>query len=69
MSAPKADGLTALETWVICCIINVFEMLAEYALLLKKILTNKTRKTKESLKNLVDFDLTSCPKITKVNQK
>ena len=69
MSAPKAEGLTALEIWVICCIINVFGVLAEYALLLKMILTNKTRKAKENLQSLMDLDLKTYPKITKVNEK
>ena len=68
-SAPKSDGLTALEIWVICCIINVFGVLAEYALLLKMILTNKTRKAKENLQSLMDLDLKTYPKITKVNEK
>ena len=31
----KAEGLTAVETWVVSCIIHVFGVLAEYALILK----------------------------------
>ena len=34
-NAPKAEGLTAVETWVVSCIIHVFGVLAEYALILK----------------------------------
>lgn len=30
-------GLTAVETWVVSCIIHVFGVLAEYALILKMI--------------------------------
>ena len=36
-NAPKAEGLTAVETWVVSCIIHVFGVLAEYALILKMI--------------------------------
>ena len=36
-NAPKAEGLTAVETWVVSCIIHVFGVLAEYALILKLI--------------------------------
>ena len=34
-AAPKAEGLTAVETWVVSCIIHVFGVLAEYAVILK----------------------------------
>ena len=33
----QAEGLTAVETWVVSCIIHVFGVLAEYALILKMI--------------------------------
>ena len=39
-AAPKAEGLTAVETWVVSCIIHVFGVLAEYALILKIIQVN-----------------------------
>ena len=32
------SGLTAVETWVVSCIIHVFGVLAEYALILKMIM-------------------------------
>ena len=34
-NAPKAEGLTAVETWVVMCILHVFCVLAEYAIILK----------------------------------
>jgi len=45
-NAPKAEGLTAVETWVVSCIIHVFGVLAEYALILKIIQTEKRRDAK-----------------------
>ena len=47
-NAPKAEGLTAVETWVVSCIIHVFGVLAEYALILKIIQTEKRRDAKVS---------------------
>ncbi len=40
-NAPKAEGLTAVETWVVMCILHVFCVLAEYAIILKIIQTQK----------------------------
>jgi hypothetical protein len=34
-NAPKSEGLTAVETWVVMCIVHVFCVLAEYAIILK----------------------------------
>ena len=48
-NAPKAEGLTAVETWVVSCIIHVFGVLAEYALILKMI-QNLKRKESEQRK-------------------
>lgn len=45
-NAPKAEGLTAVETWVVSCIIHVFGVLAEYALILKIIQSEKRRDAK-----------------------
>ena len=45
-NAPKAEGLTAVETWVVSCIIHVFGVLAEYALILKIIQMEKRRDVK-----------------------
>ena len=45
-NAPKAEGLTAVETWVVSCIIHVFGVLAEYALILKIIQAEKRRDAK-----------------------
>jgi len=36
-NSPKAEGLTAIEAWVIACIIFVFGALSEYTVLLLKI--------------------------------
>ena len=38
--APKSEGLTAVETWVVMCILHVFCVLAEYAIILKIIQGN-----------------------------
>ena len=48
-NAPKAEGLTAVETWVVSCIIHVFGVLAEYALILKIIQSEKRRDAKVRL--------------------
>ena len=42
----QAEGLTAVETWVVSCIIHVFGVLAEYALILKIIQSEKRRDAK-----------------------
>ncbi len=34
-NAPKSEGLTAVETWVVMCILHVFCVLSEYAIILK----------------------------------
>ena len=51
-NAPKAEGLTAVETWVVSCIIHVFGVLAEYALILKIIQAEKRRDAKVNFINL-----------------
>ena len=72
-NAPKAEGLTAVETWVVSCIIHVFAVLAEYAVILKIIQNEKRRDAKErrsflkSLNNVngtnrVDFQETAKPR-------
>ena len=48
-NAPKAEGLTAVETWVVSCIIHVFGVLAEYALILKIIQAEKRRDAKVTI--------------------
>ena len=45
-NAPKAEGLTAVETWVVSCIIHLFGVLAEYAFILKIIQSEKRRDAK-----------------------
>ena len=49
-NAPKAEGLTAVETWVVSCIIHVFGVLAEYALILKMIQNIKRNEAAERKK-------------------
>jgi len=49
-NAPKAEGLTAVETWVMACIIHVFGVLAEYALTLKIIHNSKQNEVAERKK-------------------
>jgi len=46
-NAPKAEGLTAVETWVVSCIIHVFGVLVEYALILKMIQNIKRNEVRE----------------------
>jgi len=46
-NAPKAEGLTAVETWVVSCIIHVFGVLVEYALILKMIQNIKRKEVRE----------------------
>jgi len=40
-NAPKSEGLTAVETWVVMCILHVFCVLSEYAIILKIIQLDK----------------------------
>ena len=60
--APRAEGLTAVETWVVSCIIHVFGVLAEYALILKMIQNIKRNEVKErkreqkELQRQMEFD-------------
>lgn len=44
-NAPKSEGLTAVETWVVTCIIHVFCVLLEYAFILKIIQVEKRKST------------------------
>ena len=39
-------GLTAVETWVVSCILHVFGVLAEYALILKMIQVRNVKSSK-----------------------
>ena len=61
-NAPKAEGLTAVETWVVSCIIHVFGVLAEYALILKMIQNIKRnevaerKKEQKELQRQIEFD-------------
>ena len=36
-NSPKADGLNAMQSWVICCIFFVFGALFEYAIILLQV--------------------------------
>lgn len=56
-NAPKAEGLTAVETWVVSCIIHVFGVLAEYALILKIIQAEKRRDAKVCMSYLLIHSL------------
>ncbi|CAB4066050.1 unnamed protein product [Lepeophtheirus salmonis] len=49
-NAPKSEGLTAVETWVVMCILHVFAVLAEYACILKIIQSERTQSTKRCIK-------------------
>ena len=42
-NAPKSEGLTAVETWVVTCILHVFCVLLEYAFILKIIQVEKRK--------------------------
>ena len=55
-NAPKAEGLTAVETWVVSCIIHVFGVLAEYALILKLIQDLKREESTERRKEHKHFE-------------
>ena len=50
MMRAVVKGLTAVETWVVSCIIHVFGVLAEYALILKMIQSMKRREAEEKKK-------------------
>ena len=50
MMMAALKGLTAVETWVVSCIIHVFGVLAEYALILKMIQSMKRREAEEKKK-------------------
>merc|ERR1712173_39355 len=43
--APKSEGLTAVETWVVMCILHVFCVLLEYAIILKILQIEKRKMT------------------------
>ena len=47
-NSPKAEGLTAIEAWVIACIIFVFGALGEYTVILLKIKLKKIQSRKSS---------------------
>ena len=55
-NAPKAEGLTEVETWVISCIIHVFGVLAEYALIIKLIQDLKREESTERRKEHRHFE-------------
>ena len=44
-NAPKSEGLTAVETWVVMCILHVFCVLLEYAIILKILQIEKRKMT------------------------
>ena len=44
-NAPKSEGLTAVEFWVVMCILHVFCVLSEYAIILKIIQMEKRKMT------------------------
>ena len=50
-NSPKAEGLTAIEAWVIACIIFVFGALGEYTVILLKIKLQKVNNAR--LRNFV----------------
>ena len=43
-NSPKADGLNAMQSWVICCIFFVFGALFEYAIILLQMKVKTFRK-------------------------
>ena len=59
-NAPKAEGLTAVETWVVSCIIHVFGVLAEYALILKIIQAEKRRDAKVNYHQSISYFIAIC---------
>lgn len=48
-NSPKADGLNAMQSWVICCIFFVFGALFEYAIILLQMKIKTFRKLPESM--------------------
>ncbi len=44
-NSPKADGLNAMQSWVICCIFFVFGALFEYAIILLQMKVTGTKLT------------------------
>ena len=49
---PKAEGLTAIECWVIACIIFVFGALLEYTVILLQLKLKKLRASKRETRQL-----------------
>ena len=49
-NSPKAEGLTAIEAWVIACIIFVFGALGEYTVILLKIKLKKLNSSRTSVR-------------------
>lgn len=66
-NAPKAEGLTAVETWVVSCIIHVFGVLAEYAVILKMIQDLKREDSAERRKEQKHFERKLKPEKTELN--
>jgi len=50
-NSPKAETLTAIEIWMLACILFVFGSLIVYAAILNQKLINKSRKKEKSLKH------------------
>ena len=48
-NSPKADGLNAMQSWVICCIFFVFGALFEYAIILLQMKIKTFRKVAASM--------------------
>ena len=48
-NSPKADGLNAMQSWVICCIFFVFGALFEYAIILLQMKIKTFRKLAASM--------------------
>ena len=48
----QAEGLTAIECWVIACIIFVFGALLEYTVILLKLKLKKVRASKKETRQL-----------------
>ena len=80
-NSPKAEGLTAIEAWVIACIIFVFGALGEYTVILLKIKLKKVRtsiikrnyiiidKTSNEIYHLIFTIISSAISTSKKNQK
>jgi len=61
-NSPKADGLTAIEAWLIACIVFVFAALIEYTgillqMKLRKLTGSKRKKDNYALTDLAFFVL------------